>query len=136
MAYGLPPVTAPALVVAAVVLIGVALTSDAGGRIAGGIAAVLLLLGAGWASHGPTLVADPSGVTVRGAFRRRHLHWTDIVSVRADDRRRTRAVEFETVTGLVVVPASLLGRDTAGEVVEAVSALRDRLRPETPGHSS
>ena len=116
--YGLPPIAAPALVVGALVVIGAAFAADTPGRIAGGVAGLLLLLGAGWASRGPTVTADSARITVRGLLARRQVPWSDVVAIRTDDRRRTRGVEIETTQTLVVVGATLLGRTPAVTVAD------------------
>jgi hypothetical protein len=119
-------VTAPGLVLIAAAVIGLGVSSDAGGRSAGWVAAALLLAAALWVAAGPVLVADADGLTVRGLLRRRRVPWSAVQAIRVDSRRRARAVEIETVDLLLAVPATLLGRTTPTTVAAELCRARDQ----------
>jgi hypothetical protein len=122
--YGLTRATGPALLALAALLAVIGVTGDTQATVDGCIVAGFLVAGAIWVFLGPTLTADDTGVTIRGPLGRRRIPWSDIVEVRHDDRRRTRAIEFHTRDGLVLVSMLLLGRTPATLIADD---LRSRL---------
>lgn len=122
--YGPPGATVPLLIAFAAVLVAVAITGDSAQRYAGGAAAVLVLLAAGWVSRGPAVVADRAGITVRRLIGQRHLAWHEVVGLRRDERRRSHLIELETERSLVLIPAYLLGRTRLATAERELSALR------------
>jgi hypothetical protein len=123
--YGPPRATVPALVVLALGLIALAIDAGTSQRIAGVAAAVILLLGAVWVASGDAVVADRTGVTVRGLVTRRHVAWHQVSRLRTDDRRRSHTLELETPDGLVLIPSYLLGRTPLSVVERELNAIRE-----------
>lgn len=124
--WGPPREAAAALVILAVVLVGVAFGVDDAGRLLLGIAALGALYAAGWLLGGPALRADEDGIRVRGAIRTYAVDWPAVERIRVDGRRRSRAVELETDQGLLAVPALLLGGVSPEQVATALRGLRSR----------
>ncbi|HEV7209246.1 MAG TPA: PH domain-containing protein [Mycobacteriales bacterium] len=120
--FGLPALTGPGLLVFAAALAILGVSSDAAGRLLLAVAVLGFVGAALWTFGGPVISADTDALTVRGLLRRHQLPWAAVRTVRADTRRRSRAVEIETDGGLFAVPAVLLGRASPGEVVAALSA--------------
>jgi len=135
--YGLTRATGPALLALAALLVVIGFAGDARATVDGCVVAGFLVAGAIWVFMGPTLTADDTGVTIRGPLGRRRIPWSDIVDVRHDDRRRTRAIEFHTDDGLILVSMLLLGRTPATLIAEDLRSRWARSRglpePAAPG---
>lgn len=124
LCYGPPAAAGPGLLALAALVVLAGLGSDTSGRAGGAVAAALLVLAAVWVARGPVLTADAEGVRVRRLWGRQSIGWGEVHTIRADSRRRSRAIEFETAAGLVAVPASLLGRTSVTEAAQALRAVR------------
>lgn len=123
--YGPARPAAPALALVAAILIVAGLASDTAGRVGAGVAAAVLLLAAIWVCAGPVVRADTGGVVVRRLFGDVRLPWSEVIGLRADDRRRSRSLEIETAERLVLIPAPLLGRTTVTHAVGELTELRE-----------
>lgn len=92
------------------------ITSDPGGRLIAGTAAVLL---AGYVTgdlyFSPRLTATSTGIRVNAPLTRRTLTWDEIVEVRADTRMRhglrSTNLEIDADPVLVVLSPRALGAD-------------------------
>lgn len=101
-----------------------AVAAGAAGRVLLITAAAGLLAAAGLAAGwGDAVSADEQGVVVRGGWTRRHLDWSEVASVRADLRRRSRGLEIDTGEELLVVPSWLLGGAEPALVARRLQAL-------------
>ncbi len=125
VAFGPSRATTVGVAVLGLTFVALAFGTDAAGRLLTGLAAALLLGGAGWLSVGPVLVADAERLTVRTGWHRHVLGWEEVRGVLVDNRRRSRAIEVETADGLLSVPALLLG----GVTVAAAAAALETFRP-------
>ena len=121
------PAVAAAWVLAALLALAAFLADDNAGRLLLGLAAVLVSYIAAYGSVArPRLVADDTGMTVRGLFASRHLPWHR-VKVRLTHTRRlgreTRTLELDAEEQLVVLTKLDLGADPE-EVAEVLHAMR------------
>lgn len=115
---------------AAVLAIGLALWSDAAGRLLFSLAAALL---AAYVIsdlvYAPRLVADTDGLQVRTPFTSARLSWAEVDRVHADARQRhgLRIVTLEVDAGdtLVVLSRRALGQDPE-LVAEVVTSFMPR----------
>ncbi len=132
-AWGPPRYVAVGALLVTIVLLGLALATDPVGRVLLVAGALLLAFAGGWALLGPALVAGPEGVRVRGLVRTHVVAWDEIDRILIDDRRRSRAVELETASTLIAVPALLLGgvspQTVAAQLRELRAAARARPTP-------
>ena len=131
--WGPPRWTAVVLGAFTLALLVVATGLDGPGRVLLGISIVGTLYSGGWVLAGPALTADEEGVRVRGAVRTHHAEWAQVSHILLDSRRRSRAVELETDSGLLAVPVLLLGGVSPRAVVAELEQRRDRARGLRPG---
>jgi hypothetical protein len=121
------PLVALAWVLAAAGAGGAFLIGDAPGRLLLGVlAAMAAFAGLFGTLARPRLVADPSGVTVRGLSGRRHWTWAEVTVRLTRTRRLGRDVatlELDADPDLVVLGRLDLGADPV-DVVETLRALR------------
>ena len=120
-----------ALIAAAVLLVLVGLSTDAGGRVLSWPAAALLLLTAGRdLALGPALSADSAGLVVVTGWRRVALAWTSVERLRVVTDRRAPLLEVDAGERLVLLSRWRLGRPPAAVLDElwAVGPPLRRLR--------
>lgn len=122
--YAPPRFTAPALAALGLVVAGLAVGTDAEGRLLLLVAAAGFVVAAGWLLGGAPLVADADGLTVRTLVGTHRCAWAEVQAVQVDARRRSRALEIETTDRLYAVPAILLGRVRPEEARAALEQLR------------